>query len=389
VSTDLWWLAAIASVWFSVTVLFLAPGCALLLCAAAWRRGGWPRAFRTAAPGVLLLVCFAVLYHFSLRYTLANDYLRSYWREAYPPQGAGLKPTVEWLIARLAQLAGNPGGSRWPALFWLATAAGMALAIQRHVWFGFALLSAPIFAVLFSVWRLSPLGDRLSLWVVPSLYAALAIACGDGLVLAWRYAAGRAWAGATAIGIIALTATVVTGDIATTGMHYLALRPSSKHNLDDRAAVRYLMQMRAPGDVIITSRLGLPAIWWYGGISVSPPTLGRGEAEGTPILRMGFRAGEECRAGEVPPLEGRRALIYLGFESNTPPGLRELALDTLARRGRIIAFRAIAEEGIVAAFDLHGVSVPWAPVAAGSPGPLRPEIPRPVGCLGFFQEPRW
>jgi hypothetical protein len=149
------------------------------------------------------------------------------------------------------------------------------------------------------------------------------------------------------------------------------------------------MQMRAPGDVIITSRLGLPAVWWYGGISVSPPNLGLGTADGTRVLRVGFRSGDECRAGDVPVLEGRRALIYLGFNSNDPAGLRELAMDTLARRGRIMAFRAIAEEGIVAAFDLNGIPVPWAPVAAGSPGPLRPDVPRPAGCLGFFQEPRW
>jgi hypothetical protein len=150
------------------------------------------------------------------------------------------------------------------------------------------------------------------------------------------------------------------------------------------------MQLRAPGDVVITSRLGLPAIWWYGGTSVAPPNLGREFLpDGSPILRVGFRSGEGCRPAEVTAVEGRRALIYLGFDSNNPPGLRELTLDTLSQRGRIIALRAVAEEGIVAAFDLRGAPIPWAPVANGSAGPLQPGIARPAGCLGFFQEPRW
>jgi hypothetical protein len=184
----------------------------------------------------------------------------------------------------------------------------------------------------------------------------------------------------------------VAVDIVISGVHDLRSRPGSKHNLDDRAAMRYLMQMRGPGDVVITSRLGLPAIWWYGGVSVASPNLGRQFAQdGSPILRVGFRSGEDCRAGEVPPMpEARRALVYLAFDANNPPGLRELTLDTLSKHGRIMALRAVAEEGIVAAFEPDGAPIPWPSlVTAGFGGPLQPAIARPAGCLGFFQEPRW
>ncbi len=150
--------------------------------------------------------------------------------------------------------------------------------------------------------------------------------------------------------------------------------------------------MHEPGDVLITSHMGLPALWWYGGIDVAPPNLGREyQADHSPVVRVGFRSGGECLAGEVPPtLDGRRrALIYLGFDSNDPPGLHELVLDVLSRRGRIFAYRAVAEEGIVAAFDLTQKPGPWKVVATRSTGQLLPDVPRPGGCVGFFQEPRW
>ena len=42
----------------------------------------------------------------------------------------------------------------------------------------------------------------------------------------------------------------------------------SKHGLDDRAAVRWLMRQRQPGDAVMTTRLAWPAVWWYGEISI-------------------------------------------------------------------------------------------------------------------------
>jgi hypothetical protein len=150
------------------------------------------------------------------------------------------------------------------------------------------------------------------------------------------------------------------------------------------------MQMHRPGDVLITSHLGLPALWWYAGVSVAPPNLGR-EYRGSPIVRVGFRSGAECAAGEAPAtLDGRKqALVYLGFDSDDPPGLQELVLDTLSRHGRISAYRAIGQDGIAAAFDLTREPTPWSNMIVEGRGRELPDVRRPSGCLGFFPEPRW
>ncbi len=49
----IWWTAAAIGLWFSNGALFVAPGCALILVYACWRRGGWPNAGRCCLFGLL------------------------------------------------------------------------------------------------------------------------------------------------------------------------------------------------------------------------------------------------------------------------------------------------------------------------------------------------
>ena len=45
-----WWITATVGQWISYGAIFVAPGCAVLLCVIAWRRNGWRRALLGGTP---------------------------------------------------------------------------------------------------------------------------------------------------------------------------------------------------------------------------------------------------------------------------------------------------------------------------------------------------
>jgi hypothetical protein len=153
------------------------------------------------------------------------------------------------------------------------------------------------------------------------------------------------------------------------------------------------MAAHEPGDVLITTHMGLPAVWWYASINLAGPNFGRAyEPDGSLVLEAKHRwPGPDCRAADLKTaLAGHnRAALYLGFASRTPEGLQELALDTLSELGTIVAYRRIAEEGIVAVFDLTAPPKPWSIVVTRPNGAPLEEAVRARGCVGFYPAARW
>src|SRR5262249_51289890 len=114
---------------------------------------------------------------------------------------------------------------------------------------------------------------------------------------------------------------------------------ASNRGSDDREGVRWLMSVRQPGDVIVTTRLAAPAIWWYGDVSLSAASAG---ATIQPADVSLFRAtyvppGSDCpRADLRNALETqRRALVYFGFRFETPNGFDDLLMERLIELGRV------------------------------------------------------
>jgi hypothetical protein len=314
-----------------------------------------------------------------MRYVLHSEYLQDYWWHAFPPDDAGPLQTLAWLASQVPMLARNPGGTEmWPA-FWIAAGVGAAIALRRHFSLGAVLIAVPVSALVFGGIHLVPLEERLSLWALPPLYLAIAIAAEQ---LRPRLAI-----------VAAVLALLVSGDIVRTGVHDVRVRPRSNHNLDDRAGVGFLLAQRRPGDVLATVRLGLPAVWWYAGVNVAPPNLGRAyEPDGAPILEIRYYGpGPDClRSDLTAALEGKsRVAIYLGFDSRFTPGFQEMVLDTLGTLGRMTAYRTVAAEGIAAVFDLGQPPGPWSVVLTRPGGTGLPVVPRAAGCVGFFPATRW
>jgi len=235
------------------------------------------------------------------------------------------------------------------------------------------------------------------LWIFPSIYAAIGFAVGYALdeVRAWRSNANKLRPVVAAAFIFLLS--VLCADIVNTGRRTLVLG-GDNHGLDDRRAVRFLLNQRQPGDVLLTTRFGFPAVWWYGNIPVSEPNLGRVFPQDEARLFELLHASPEapgCR-GPQPQnplarvLKGtRRALVYLGFASKIPPGFQELVLDELAALGTLASYSEISELGLVAIFDLQLTHPAWEQPLENQVRRQAKEGERLAGCVGVHRARRW
>jgi hypothetical protein len=373
--------------------LFVSPGCAAVLCILAWRRAGWRHATLVALPGLVWLASFGLHYQLSVRHTLHSEYLRNYWWWGLPPASEGPPGTLQWLALRLKPLADNPGGTTLWITFWLTAACGIGLAVRSNRPLGLVLLTVPASAFLLAALRLVPLAERLSLWIVPALYMGVGIAADASIRLGRNALANRQWIQ----GAVAVLGTVsvlrLGADIFRRGEVDLVNKPRSNHSLDDRAALRFLRARSQPGDVMATVRMGLPAVWWYGDLSVADPTKGSiNPRDDSPVLEITHHGpGPECSSAALKSsLTGRsRVAVYLGFDSRNPEGLQELVLDTLSQLGTLTTYRWIAEEGRTAIFDLRLPPKPWTVIVASVTGTPLPDISRPPGCASFQAASRW
>jgi hypothetical protein len=241
----------------------------------------------------------------------------------------------------------------------------------HHGLLGLAFGGVAVSGFVLAALRLVPLYDRFALWLVPALYAGIALVV-DRAVASARAAARHAnwvqggWTMALAGAAILCSAGIVQRGAG----RFHTDRPTSNHGVDDRTAVSWLIGHRQPGDALISTRLGLPAIWWYGRVSIA----------GVPDMRSVYqvehrRQGTGCGLAAVLK-DHRRVLVYVGFP-DMPKGFDELLFAELDRIGAISAYREDAELSRAAVVDLD---------ASGPDAPAFIERePRPAigGCVGI------
>ena len=382
----LWWCIAAVAQWVSFAATLVTPGCAAVLFAVAWRRGGWRAATAVAVQGLIWLGSFGAHYTLSISVASNDPYLRNYWAPGFPPNDAGVTGALRWLMNQAEPLASHPGGAELWIPFWLTVAYGVAAMLIKRPVIGLMILSMPISGLLLAIFRVMPFTDRLALWTTPALYAAIAIAAGDVFERDDRPRSPRAWVGVGIAIVCAVSAWAVCFNIFEKGRRNVIIR-GANHDLDDRRGVRLLMNQREPGDVFLTAHLGLPAVWWYGNISTAEPNRGRTFPEdGARIFEVSHRhfGADRCRAGAPltalsDALAGApRASVYLGFDSNNPPGFQQLVLDELAQLGTRVFYTRVAGEGVSAIYDLR-----HPPDAPG------PRIYRLTGCVAVQPAKRW
>jgi hypothetical protein len=388
----IWWAIAGVGLWLANGALLVTPACAVILLVIIWRRRGWRAGAVFSLLGCVWFASFILHFLVAIRHAMDNEFLRSYWASGLPPAGAGSSEMLHWLASRFEALAINPAGTDTWVRFWLAAAGGFALAAHRFPTLIFAAI--PFSAFVFAVLQLVPLHERLSLWTVPALYFGVAL-CVDSAVRLGRDAFHRrSWTLVAFTGVLAVIALPLCANIFWRGKEDFRIgRPrDQKQRLDDRAAIEWLMQQRRHGDVLITTHLALPALWWYGGVALSnPQSPGSRLSDGIPIMEIGYATpGSGCQANELRDvLHGqRRALVYVGFP-DVPDGFDELLLRRLRELGTIVSARRFADIGRAAVIDLE--ARPDAHSRSMSDPPVRDRA-TPVqldGCVVARPAARW
>ena len=358
--TAVWWLAAAIAQWFSFGATFVTPACALVLTVAAWRRAGVRRASFVACQGVVWLVCFGAHYILALRAASNDPFLNSFWASGFPPAEGGVSAAAGWIVGRAESIASHPGGTERWVLFWLAAAYGAIALMAKHAVAGTLLVLIPLTGVLLAVARAVPLNDRIAVWLLPAVYAAVAVAAGD---LFERTFERQTWRGVAMFALSAVFSVLslaVAYDVVALGSERLIIR-GLNHGFDDARSVRLIARERQTGDVWIAPQFSLPAVWWYGDIPIGEP--GRGSVvpseTGVRVFEIVHRYyGRNCL--ETEPLRDlqetlsgvSRVGVYLGFASNIPEGFQMLVLDRLSRIGARVTYRGYGE-GIAAVYDLR------------------------------------
>jgi hypothetical protein len=361
-----WWLLAAGGQWLGNGALLVTPGCAVAVFAIVWRRRGHRDALGFVVWGAAWLVSFGLHYLVSTRYALDSDFLRTYWAFAMPPVTAGVWETLRWLADRLPILADKPGGTDLWITFWISTGVGLALGRDR----GLSLILAAVVASAFAFAALHqvPLYERLSLWVLPSLYLGVALFI-DAAVHAAREARRTArWSrGIMAIAIVLVALPLCTNIVARGRYEFITTAiADTNRGLDDRSGVRWLMEFWRPGDAIVTTHLALPAVWWY-------------SADDVTLFEVAYSTTAECRPGALrQALAGRpRVFIYLGFRfDDVPKNFDDVLLGEMATTGRITMAEDFASAGHIVVFD-------QAPASSGD----RP--PTGAGCVTVRTARRW
>jgi len=362
----IWWMVAAAGLWLANGAVLVLPACALLVLATTLTRDGVRAASKQAAWGLVWFGSFALHYAISLRHTA---HLRQYWAGEFPPRAAGWLETLRWFGGRLDRIGTDIGGSDAGLFFWVLAGCGLVWSARTAL--GLAFGGVAVSGFVFALLRIVPMYDRFSLWMVPALYAGIALVI-DRAVRSARAAARAgnrvrpAWMMAVAAAAIVLCAGILRRGADRLHME----RPTSKQGIDDRTAVSWLMSHRQPTDVLISTRLGLPALWWYGRISIA----GDGSQGTRGMYTVEHRQqGPGCGLADALK-EHRRVLVSIGFP-DMPKGFDELLFAELDRMGAISAYREEAALSRAAVVDL------------GSPGPDAPAFvdrePRPAidGCV--------
>jgi hypothetical protein len=385
-----WWVAAAVGHWFANGALLVTPACALALFVMVARRSGLRSAVHVISPGLIWVASFGLHYMLTVRHTLRSEYLQEYWSFAMPSASTGLKGTLAWLAGRLEPFAWRPGGTHLWVAFWLTAACGFAVSSVPTV--SIMVATIPLSAFLFAALRIVPLYERLSLWAVPALYLGTALFADSAMRFGRLAYVRRSWVYVIVTAIVVLLTLPLCADVVQRGMEDLLVWRSNRtnHQLDDRGGVRALIQQRQPGDVVITTRLALPALWWYGNIPISNPDAASGHAAGSPVLVVGYAPlGPNCRPDALREAlqNRRRVLIYFGFRFNdVPSGFDDLLLDSLDEMGaqtKMHVFPGVGRLAVVELRPSHGAD----PVVAQPR--TRPADRRRDGCLTIRTATRW
>jgi hypothetical protein len=372
--------------WLSNGALLVVPTCGALLGAVAVFRRDVRLMKGVAAIGLIWMVSFGVHYELAIRHARESSYLREFWAFALPPPSASPVERTSWVWSQLPNVANKPGGTDSWVMLWSLSAAGFVFSRARLL--GISAGSVVLWGLMLSAVGIVPLYERLTLWFLPALYLGMALLADGAEVLVRKSSLRRQWLHIATASLIAVTTSVICLGVVLRGIEdWRTARPANSNRaIDDRSAVSWLMAQRRPGDSMITTRFGLPAVWWYAQVPIGADAKGSRFPDGGPIFVAEHHArGHYCGNRELHSAigEGRRLLVYLGFE-DTPKGFDDLLLDMISNVGSVTIhhFGQISRAAIVDPSMPARMNPFWEDAGREGGSPL-------PGCIALREARRW
>jgi hypothetical protein len=337
-----WGASAAIGHWFANGALLVFPVCVAVLAVVSVLRRDVGMLIGLVIAGEIAVMSIGIHYQLAIRYARESRYLQDFWAFALPQISAGVVERLSWVWQQLPHLAAKPGGTESGLFLWVLAVAGFVFARPKLL--GLIAASAVTWGLALAALGSVPLYERLSLWLLPALYLGIALLADHVIPLAQGHSARYRWGEIAAASVIAVTTSYLSFDIVHRGLSELLGTRSARTNraMDDRGALAWLMAQRRPGDALITTRFGLPAVWWYGGVEIGAPTEGSRFSDGSPIFVAEHRPRRrQCRGRGLRRNlgESRRVLVYFGFE-DFPKGLDDLLLEALSRSGSVTLHHA-------------------------------------------------
>jgi hypothetical protein len=180
-----------------------------------------------------------------------NPVMRAYWSRRFVPSDQGLGVAADFVAARFHATLHDLGLGPWPVA---AALVGLGLVALARAGLGGIALAVPLIAVELVVagvlHRYPVLDQRTSLFVI-TLWMVLA-----GLGLAWLAVGLAAGRGGGAVPSVAALETVLVPAARTAAATPLP-------DADVRGVVRYVLDHREPGDVVVVSVHDSYSFAWY------------------------------------------------------------------------------------------------------------------------------
>jgi hypothetical protein len=237
----------------------------------------------------------------------------------------------------------------------------------------------------------------VSLWFLPALYLGIALFADSTLTLVHTSSHALPRVRLVVAIMVGIVAFQLCSDVLRHGVDDVRrARPADRNRaLDDRSGVAWLVAQHQPGDLIMTTHFGLPAVWWYGRIPLQYAGIDSSwyGGEAGSLLAVGHTLSDaECRANDLyGAIRNRsRALVYLGFE-DVPKGFDGLLLNRLKELGSITALQRFGSLSRAAIVDFRGPSDSEKDASSPSEweGVSTVGVPGLIGCVTVREASGW
>ena len=251
--TVLWTISSVIAMWCShAAVLALGSCTVVLLVILLIKYRSWKTFRLVLVAPIAFVVSLAIEYSVNLHAIAGNRALVDYWKRGSPPSQSSLSGDATWLRDALVFFMRNPLEFARPTLALALVGVGMVLFVARRGAVALVVVSPVVVTLVAALLHRYPLHERLSLYLAPIVFLALASLL--DLNLPKRFAP---------LTIVALLAVVAVGAAPVKSAVAIARTPLDVE--DSRGPFAFAAARWEQGDALLIEQVWAePAYAYYG-----------------------------------------------------------------------------------------------------------------------------